>query len=163
MHEIHNPVVRLVRERELFAALGFPGVKVLTQMNPDVSISLPDEATAERAADVLRGLYVHPGKGLFEVERRGRQVFLELLMPRRRKGETLPPIRHTAIADFQAPFERHVHEHGTNDQSTAQHDEPGFLLAYSAGRTLELVRPNVWSPKSRRPSCRGSAFRRSPG
>jgi len=143
VHEIHNPVVRLVREDELFAALGFPGVKVLTQMNPDVSISLPDEATAERAADVLRGLYVHPGKGLFEVERRGRQVFLELIMPRRRKGETLPPIRHTGIADFQAPFERHVHEHGTNDQSTAQHDEPGFLLAYSAGRTLELVRPNV--------------------
>jgi len=143
VHEIHNPVVRLVREDELFAALGFPGVKVLTQMNPDVSISLADEATAERAADVLRGLYVHPGKGLFEVERRGRQVFLELIMPRRRKGETLPPIRHTGIADFQAPFERHVHEHGTNDQSTAQHDEPGFLLAYSAGRTLELVRPNV--------------------
>jgi len=143
VHEIHNPVVRLVREDELFAALGFPGVKVLTQMNPDVSISLPDEATAERAADVLRGLYVHPGKGLFEVERRGRQVFLELIMPRRRKGETLPPIRHTGISDFQAPFERHVHEHGTNDQSTAQHDEPGFLLAYSAGRTLELVRPNV--------------------
>ena len=98
VHEIHNPVVRLVRERELFAALGFRGVKVLTQMNPDVSLSLPDEATAERAADVLRGLYVHPGKPLFEVERRGRQVFLELLMPRRRKGETLPPIRHTAIA-----------------------------------------------------------------
>ena len=143
VHEIHNPVVRLVREDELFAALGFPGVKVLTQMNPDVSFSLADEATAERAADVLRGLYVHPGKGLFEVERRGRQVFLELIMPRRRKGETLPPIRHTGIADFQAPFERHVHEHGTNDQSTAQHDEPGFLLAYSAGRTLELVRPNV--------------------
>ena len=143
VHEIHNPVVRLVREDELFAALGFPGVKVLTQMNPDVSISLPDEATAERAADVLRGLYVHPGKGLFEVERRGRQVFLELIMPRRRKGETLPPIRHTGIADFQAPFERHVHEHGTNDQSTAQHDEPGFLLAYSAGRTIELVRPNL--------------------
>jgi hypothetical protein len=143
VHEIHNPVVRLVREDELFAALGFPGVRVLTQMNPDVSINLPDEATAERAADVLRGLYVHPGAGLFEVERRGRQVFLELIMPRRRKGETLPPIRHSAIADFQAPFERHVHEHGTNDQSTAQHDEPGFLLAYCAGRTLELSRPNV--------------------
>ena len=143
VHEIHNPVVRLVRENELFAALGFPGVKVLTQMNPDVSISLPDEATAERAGDVLRGLYVHPGKGLFEVERRERQVFLELIMPRRRKGETLPPIRHTGMADFQVPFERHVHEHGTNDQSTAQHDEPGFLLAYSAGRTLELARPNV--------------------
>jgi hypothetical protein len=143
VHEIHNPVVRLVREDELFAALGFPGVKVLTQMNPDVSISLPDEATAQRAADVLRGLYVHRGTALFEVERRGRQVFLELLMPRRFKGEMLPPIRHTDIPDFQAPFERHVHEHGTNDQSTAQHDEPGFLLAYSAGRTLELVRPNV--------------------
>jgi hypothetical protein len=31
VHEIHNPVVRLVKEDELFAALGFPGVKVLTQ------------------------------------------------------------------------------------------------------------------------------------
>ena len=45
----------------------------------------------------MRGLYVHPGKPLFEVERRGRQVFMELLMPRRRKGEELPPIRHTTL------------------------------------------------------------------
>ena len=143
VHEIHNPVVRLVREDELFAALGFPGVKILTQMNPDVSISLPDETTAGRAADILRGLYVHPGKGLFEVERRERQVFLELIMPRRRNGEMLPPIRHTALPDFEAPFERHVLEHPTNDQSTAQHQEPGFLLAYSEGRRLELVRPTM--------------------
>jgi hypothetical protein len=135
VHEIHNPVVRLVRERELFAALGFPNAKVLTQMNPDVSLTLRDEGEAERAAEVLRGLYVHPGKPLFEVERRSSQVFLELLMPRRQPGETLPPIRHITQAEFQAPFERHVHEHPTNDQSTAQHDEPGFLLAYSAGRS----------------------------
>ena len=143
VHQIHNPVVRLVRENELFAALGVADAQVLTQMNPDVSLTLPDEATAARAADALRGLYVHPGRPLFEVERRGRQVFLELLMPRRRKGEALPPIRHLARADFEAPFERHVHEHKTNDQSTAQHDEPGFLLAYSKGRTLELVRQEI--------------------
>ena len=36
-----------------------------------------------------------------------------------------------------------MHEHPTNDQSTAQHNEPGFLLAYSAGRTLEMVRPEI--------------------
>jgi len=143
VHQIHNPVVRLVRENELFAALGVAGAQVLTQMNPDVSLTLPDEATAARAADALRGLYVHPGRPLFEVERRGRQVFLELLMPRRRKGEALPPIRHLARADFEVPFERHVHEHKTNDQSTAQHDEPGFLLAYSKRRKLELVRQQI--------------------
>ena len=143
VHEIHNPVVRLVREGELLTALGYPGVKILTQMNPDVSINLPDETTAEQTADVLRGLYVHPGKGLFEVERRGRQVFLELIMPQRLKGETLPPIRHTTLPDFQAPFERHVHEHSTNDQSTAQHQEPGLLLAFSQGRRLELVRQKI--------------------
>jgi len=143
VHEIHNPVVRLVRERELFAALGVPDAKVLTQMNPDVSLTLRDEGEAERTAEVVRGLYVHPGKPLFEVDRRGRQVFLELLMPRRQPGETLPPIRHTRLAGFQAPFGRHVQEHPTNDQSTAQHDEPGFLLAYSAGRQLERVRSDI--------------------
>ena len=143
VHEIHNPVVRLVREEELFAALGFPGAQVLTQMNPDVSLTLPDEATAARAADAVRGLYVHLGGPLFEVERRGSQVFLELLMPRRQKGEVLPPIRHIVRPDFEAPFERHVQEHKTNDQSTAQHNEPGFLLAYSKVRTLKLVRPEI--------------------
>jgi len=143
VHEIHNPVVRLVHERELFAALGFPDAKVLTQMNPDVSLTLPDERAAERAEVVLRGLYVHPGKPLFEVDRRGAQVFLELLMPKRQRGETLPPIRHATLTGFQAPFERHVHEHPTNDQSTAQHDESGFLLAYCAGRELEMVRPVI--------------------
>jgi len=143
VHEIHNPVVRLVHERELFAALGFPDAQVLTQMNPDVSLTLPDERAAERAEDVLRGLYVHPGKPLFEVDRRGRQVFLELLMPKRQRGETLPPIRHATLTGFQVPFERHVHEHPTNDQSTAQHDESGLLLAYCAGRDLEMVRPEI--------------------
>ena len=143
VHEIHNPVVRLVHEGELFAALGFPGAKVLTQMNPDVSLTLADEAEAERAADVLRGLYVHPGTPLFEVDRRARQVFLELLMPRRQRGETLPPIRHTTLKAFEAPFAHHVHEHSTNDQSTAQHNEPGFLIAYSESRKLEMVRPEI--------------------
>lgn len=143
VHEIHNPVVRLVNEGELFAALGFPQAKVLTQMNPDVSLTLRDDAEAEHAADVLRGLYVNPGTPLFEVDRRGPQVFLELLMPRRERGATLPPIRHTILTSFEARFERHVHEHPTNDQSTAQHAAPGFLLAYSAGRQLEMVRPEI--------------------
>jgi Type I phosphodiesterase / nucleotide pyrophosphatase len=143
VNEIHNPVVRLVKEDELFAALGFPGVKVLTQMNPDVSISLPDEATAARAAELVKGLYVHPGHALFEVERKGRQVFLELIMPRRPKGEILPAIRHATVPGFELPFERHVQEHPTNDQSTAQHDEPGFLLAHCRGRRLERVRPAI--------------------
>lgn len=143
VHEIHNPVVRLVHEDELFAALGFPDAKVLTQMNPDVSLTLADEAEAERAASAIRGLYVQPGAALFEVERRGRQVFLELLMPKRRKGEVLPPIRHATLAGFEAPFARHVHEHATNDQSTAQHRERGLLLAYSAGRTLRSQRSEI--------------------
>ena len=143
VHEIHNPVVRLVHENELLSAIGFDGVEILTQMNPDVSINLPDDASAERAASALRGFYVHSGQSLFEVDRRGRQVFVELLMPRRRKGEPLPPIRHTALAGFEAPFERHVHEHPTNDQSTAQHRERGLLIAYSAGHKLERMRERV--------------------
>ena len=143
VHEIHNPVVRLVNEQALFSALGFHGAKVLTQMNPDVSLTLADETESECAAKALGGLYVHPGKPLFEVERRGRQVFLELLMPRRQPGETLPPIRHVSLPDFHAPFARHVHEHPTNDQSTAQHGEPGILLAYSAGHRLEQARSDI--------------------
>jgi hypothetical protein len=77
------------------------------------------------------------------VDRRGPQVFLELLMPRRQRGETLPPIHHTTLSGFEVPFAHHVHEHPTNDQSTAQHDESGFLLAYSAGRKLEMARPEI--------------------
>lgn len=137
VHEIHNPVVRLVHEDELFKALGYPDVEILTQMNPDVSVTLADESTAVQAATAVGGLFVHAGKPLFEVERRGRQVFLELLMPIRAKGETLPPIGHTALPDFRVPFERHVREHGTNDQSTAQHREQGVLIAYSKGLHLE--------------------------
>ena len=143
VHEIHNPVVRLVHEGELLAALGYPGVEVLTQMNPDVSLTLPDESTAAQAATVFGGLYVHGGKPLFEVERRGRQVFLELLMPLRAPGENLPPIRHTARPDFSVPFERHVREHGTNDQSTAQHRERGTLIAFSKGLRLERARAKI--------------------
>ena len=33
--------------------------------------------------------------------------------------------------------------HPTNDQSTAQHHDAGFLLAFAAGRRLEAVRPRI--------------------
>ena len=83
VHEIHNPVVRLVNERELFDRARMRDVEVLHQMNPDVSVNLrrrSRRARARRGASSA-GLYVHAGKPLFEVERRGRQVFLELIMP----------------------------------------------------------------------------------
>ena len=110
---------------------------------PTAPSDLPDEAAAERAAEIFRDLYVQPGEPLFEVERRGPQLFLELLMPRRRNGEPLPPIRHRKRPEINLAFSHHVHEHPTNDQSTAQHQEPGFVLAYSKGRRLDGVSTSI--------------------
>jgi hypothetical protein len=129
VRDIHNPVVRLVRERELFDAVGLTDYVVLHQMNPDVTINFPDEARAIAGERALTGLFVEGHGGLFTAQRRGSQVFSELDMPRRtRDGESFT-IRHRDRPEFQAEFARHIHEHGTADQSTAHHKDSGWLLA----------------------------------
>jgi len=134
--EIHNPVVRLVKERELFDAVGLREYSVLHQMNPDVTVNFGSEAAAQAGELALAGLYVDSAEGLFHVARRGSQVFVELNMPRRSAPGDLPPIRHRALAQLCVPFSRHIHEHPTADQSTAHHKDAGWLLAYSKGLKL---------------------------
>ena len=135
--DIHNPVVRLVHERELFDAIGLRDYEVLHQMNPDVTVNLPDEATAIDAAAKLDGLFVVDSEPLFAVQRRGRQVFCELNMPKRTRTDEAFTIRHRALPAFQAPFARHIHEHPTNDQSTAHHKDAGWFLSYCKGHKVQ--------------------------
>lgn len=138
--QIHNPVVRLVHERELFDGIGLERYVVLHQMNPDVTVNFESEDAATRAATLLEGLYVLEGENLFHVARRGSQVFLELNMPRREGGQALAPIRHRTLTAFSADFARHIHEHPTNDQSTAHHKDSGVLIAWSKGHKLTADR-----------------------
>jgi hypothetical protein len=137
--EIHNPVVRLVKERELFDAIGLRDYSVRHQMNPDLTVNFKDEAAATAAARALEGLFVDPAENLFHVARRGAQVFVELNMPRRHSAGEMPPIRHRTNAGFSAAFARHIHEHSTADQSTAHHKDSGWLLAYSKGKRLSAT------------------------
>lgn len=138
--DIHNPVVRLVREDELFRAIGLAPHVVLHQMNPDVTINFRDEDAAGRGVELLSGLFVLEREPLFEVQRRGAQVFCELNMPRREARDQRFQIRHRGLAGWSAPFERHVEEHGTADQSTAHHKDSGWILAWSKGRKVEARR-----------------------
>jgi hypothetical protein len=134
--DIHNPVVRLVNERELFEAVGLTDYDVLHQMNPDVTVNLRDEQAARFAEERIGGLYVQASEPLFTVQRRGRQIFCELNMPMRsREGETFS-IKHKTLSGFHADFAHHIHEHPTNDQSTAHHKDSGWLLAYCKGRRM---------------------------
>jgi len=140
VHEIHNPVVRLVHEGELFAALQLPAHVVLHQMNPDITVNFEDEGAATRGAALLAGLRVLDDEGLFHVQRRGRQVFCELNMPQRTSRGQRYAIRHDAKPDWSVPLERHVEEHGTADQSTAHHKDSGWCLAWSKGRRIHATR-----------------------
>ena len=135
--EIHNPVVRLVRERELFGALGLDEYVVLHQMNPDVTINFQSPESAQRAEELVRGLEVHAGEPLFAVQRKASQLFLELNMPRRARKDERFTIRHAQERELALDFHRFIHEHPTADQSTAHHKDSGWLLAYSPGRKLE--------------------------
>jgi hypothetical protein len=167
--DIHNPVVRLVNERELFDAIGLARYTVLHQMNPDVTINFENEADAIDAEKKLGGLHVEATEPLFTVQRRGAQVFCELNMPMRAKEGGTFTIRHRALPGFQADFARHISEHATNDQSTAHHKDSGWLLAYCKGQRVrareQVIRvteiaptilsvfglpPQPWMPKDSR-------------
>ena len=144
VNEIHNPVVRLVKERELFDALGLTNYTVLHQMNPDVTMNFAQIDAAARAEQLLAGLYVDEAEALFHVARRGPQVFVELNMPRRTDSGLMPPIRHRTLANFSAPFSKHIHEHPTADQSTAHHKDTGWLLAYAKGLKLQASESSMF-------------------
>jgi hypothetical protein len=109
-------------------------------MNPDVTINFGDEDAARRGVELLAGLFVLEHEALFEVQRRGAQVFCELNMPRREARDQRFRIRHRGLAGWTAAFERHVEEHGTADQSTAHHKDSGWILAWSKGRRIEAKR-----------------------
>lgn len=135
--DIHNPVVRLVNERELFDAIGLVEYEVLHQMNPDVTVNLRGEDAARDATARIDGLFVHQDEPLFTVQRRGSQVFCELNMPKRSMPGERFEIRNRLVPGFRADFTRHIHEHPTNDQSTAHHKDSGWLLAYCKGRPIQ--------------------------
>ena len=128
--EIDNPVVRLERADELFDAAGIPPRTVKHQMNPDLSLTFDDEAGAilgqQRAAELSSR-----GRPLFFVQRRGRQVFLELELPRDPLTARVEDGRGLSI-----PLARHVALSPIPDQSTAQHRDEGVLLAWSPRRRL---------------------------
>lgn len=141
--DIHNPVVRLVNERELFDAVGLRDYVVLHQMNPDVTINFASEAGAVDGERLLNGLRVEGHHALFTVQRRGHQVFCELDMPRRSEDGEAFTIRHDGLPSWSAPFARHIHEHGTADQSTAHHKDSGWLLACRKSGRVRATRDVV--------------------
>lgn len=134
--EIHNPVVRLVRERELFDAIGLSGYQVLHQMNPDVTVNFRDEDSAAQALEVLGGLYALDDEGLFAIQRRGKQLFLELNVPRGGLSGPGAKIRHRQRPGWSVESRRHIAEHWNNDQSTSHHKDVGLLLAWCKGRRV---------------------------
>jgi hypothetical protein len=142
--EIHNPVVRLMREYEFFDALGLCNYRVLHQMNPDLTVTFANDEAARQAQDLLVGLYVHEGTSLFHIDRCHHQLSLEFVMPRGLFGKMEGVvIRHRERSEIQFPFARHVSQHPTNDQSTAQHRDRGWLLAYCKGRQVGVHKNEV--------------------
>jgi type I phosphodiesterase/nucleotide pyrophosphatase len=141
---IHNPVVRLIREREFFDAVGLGEYRVLHQMNPDLTITFPDEQAASRAKPIVEGFEVRPGEPLFNVEQGQHQLFCEFVMPRGLFGKTDGVfIRHAARRELAFPFARHVSQHPTNDQSTAQHHDGGWLMLWGKGRKVTALRDTL--------------------
>jgi hypothetical protein len=144
VRDIHNPVVRLVREYAFFDAAGLTDYRVLHQMNPDLTITLTDDAAAENAEQIVAGFYVNEGKPLFTIDRRANQLFCEFNMPTGLYGRTNGVyIRHTANPALKFLFKDHVSQHDSNDQSTAQHRDDGWLLAWSRGATVAALREQV--------------------
>lgn len=129
--EIFNPVVRLQREGELFASAGVPEASAKHQMNPDLTLDFRDARAADDGARRIQALRVG-GSPLFFVQRRGRQVFLELELPR---GD-LAAARIEDGRGASLPLARFLSLSPLPDQSTAQHRQEGFFLAWSPGRRV---------------------------
>ena len=139
VHEIHNPVVRFVGVEELLAELGLEGFTVRHQMNPDLTIDFATQDQAILGADRLRGLYLVEDAALLSVERRGRQVFVELDLPRAQGADT---IRHRTLP-FARPSSQHIQLDRAPEESTAHHHDRGLLLAWSKQGGLRSAAPEI--------------------
>lgn len=129
--EIYNPVVRLHRASELLDAAGVPPRTIRHQMNPDLTLTFADEPGARTGEQRIAALAVG-GYPLFEVQRRGAQVFLELVLQPGMKMQS--PVSGTGL-----PLDHFIALCPTPDQSTAHHTDEGFLLAWSPGRPTRAL------------------------
>jgi len=124
---------------ELLAEMGLEGFTVRHQMNPDFTIDFATEDQATMAADRLRGLYLVEHAPLLCVERRGRQVFVELDLPRAQGADT---IRHRTLP-LAKPAVQHIQLDRTPEESTAHHHDRGLLLAWSKQGGLRSAAPEI--------------------
>lgn len=93
---------------------------------------------------MLEGFFVSAGRPLFNVEQRGHQLFCEFVMPRGLFGRAEGVfIAHARRPGLKFPFARHVSQHSTNDQSTAQHHDAGWLLVWGKGRQVSALRESL--------------------
>src|SRR5688572_33152083 len=93
---------------------------------------------------MLEGFFVSAGRPLFKVGQRGHQLFCEFVMPRGLFGRTEGvSIAHAERPDLKFPFAHHVSQHLTNDQSTAQHRDAGWLLVWGKGRQVTALRNSL--------------------
>jgi len=133
--QIHNPVVRFVEPEALFAAIGVHPARTLHQMNPDLTLDFEDETAAETAEARIEGLYIAPEQPLFDVARRGSQVFIELRLPPSVWDDEHAAIRHRT-EPLEAPWRHHIHVSPHREQSTAHHHDKGLLIAWSRGHRV---------------------------
>ena len=128
--EIHNPVVKLLQAEKLFQKLGLESFQVLHQMNPDLTINFRTDRDAYEAQSKINGLYIIEGAPLFFVDQRGSQLFLELEVPPEFEKDQNLVICHVDQAGFPVLASEYIWLSPTNEQSTANHEEKGFLLMW---------------------------------
>ena len=143
IEEIHNPVVKLVQAEKLFRRLGLDRFSVLHQMNPDLTINFETAREAEEAQNEIGGLYIVDGVPLFFVNVRGNQLFLELEVPAEFEADQNLSICHVDKIEFCAPASEFIWLSPNNDQSTANHDERGFLLMWGKHSKIQKFPNNI--------------------
>jgi hypothetical protein len=141
--EIHNPVVRLERAEAFFAQLGFSGITVRYEMNPDLTIDCATELHAVECEAVIRDVRWDDGSAVFFCQRRRNQLFLELVVPPSVQHDPHKAMHCTSRAGFRASAGDYVWQSDTNEQSTAHHDEEGLLMIWQKGGTVRPARPDI--------------------
>ncbi len=112
---------RLRGHADFLALVGVPFQSVSPRMSRDFLVSYRDAAEAERAAECLRSISTEGGEALFEVDNRGRDLFVVLSFS--------GPVDHsTYFVDNQAvrrPLEPHI---AFVALKNGEHDGRGYFI-----------------------------------
>lgn len=128
--EIHHPEIRFFNIKRLLDLADISNCEILTQMDPDITLNFPNATEASLGAYKLSNLKVLGEYPLFQVKQLDKQLFIEGNLPPEVWFLDTHAWIEDKVSEHIVPLYDYVRLSRIKNQSTATHNEAGWILFY---------------------------------